>query len=124
MHVITKEELIARMVDHPYESNPELVARVNFFFTSADEKMTMAYYEAPAGWFDVEVSGFDEIDYVLEGEVELVSDEQRLTARAGDCFHIQDGDKFRWHITKPSKMIFFIYPITQDIAELIKSFYR
>jgi ethanolamine utilization protein EutQ (cupin superfamily) len=124
MKVIGKHDLVSAMVDHPYESNPELIAKVNFFFFSKDGKMAMAYYESPPGWFDADVRGFEEIDYVLEGEVRLTSTAESLTAKAGDCFLIQDGDRFGWEMTKPSKMIFFIYPITRDIRELIDSFYK
>ena len=124
MKVIRKDELIKGMVDHPYESNIDLIAKVNFFYFSEDRKMAMAYYESPAGWFDVEVNGFDEIDYVLEGEVELVADGEAVTVKEGDCFLIQDGDKLRWRMTKFSKMIFFIYPITEELDKLIESFYR
>jgi len=124
MNVIRKDELIEEMVDHPYESNSDLIAKVNFFYFSEDRKMAMAYYESPAGWFDVEINGFDEIDYVLEGEVELVANGEVVTVKEGDCFLIQDGDKLRWRMTKFSKMIFFIYPITEEMDKLIESFYR
>ena len=124
MKVISKPELISGMVDHPYDSNPELTAKVNFFFFSEDGEMAMAYYESQVGWFDADISGFEEIDYVLEGEVRLTSASESLTAKAGDCFLIQDGDHFRWEMIKPSRMIFFIYPITRDIRELIDSFYK
>lgn len=125
MQVIRKEELIDGMVDHPYESNVDLLARVNFFYYSEDRKLAVAYYESPAGWFDAEVNGFDEIDYVLEGEVELIKDDgEKVTVREGDCFLIQDGDKFRWRMTKFSKMIFFIYPLTKEMERLIESFYQ
>jgi ethanolamine utilization protein EutQ (cupin superfamily) len=124
MKVFTQDELIKGMVDHPYDTNPGLLAKVNFFYFSENHKMTVAYYESPVGWFDVEVDGFDEIDFVLEGEVELIADGKTLTARPGDCFLIQGGDKFRWRMTKPSKMFFFIYPITKELENLIASFYR
>jgi len=124
MKLISKDELVKGMVDHPYESNLDLTAKVNFFYLSKDRKMAVAYYESPPGWFDVEVNGFDEIDYILEGEVELISDAEVLTVKAGDCFLIQDGDKLRWRMTKFSKMIFFIYPLTEEIDQLIESFYR
>jgi ethanolamine utilization protein EutQ (cupin superfamily) len=48
----------------------------------------------PEGWFDADVEGFDEIDYVLDGEVELSSGTARLTAKEGDFFHIQVGIYF------------------------------
>jgi ethanolamine utilization protein EutQ (cupin superfamily) len=124
MKVFTREELVENLVDHPYDTNPGLLARVNFFYFSPDRKLAMAYYESPPGWFDVKVAGFDEIDAVLEGEVELVSGEETLTARAGDCFLIQDGDQFRWRMNRGAKMFFFIYPLTRQIEDLIASFYR
>ena len=124
MKVIKNETLRQGLVDHPYDTNPELVAKVNFFYKSGDGKLTMAYYESPVGWFDVEVEGFDEIDYVLEGEVRLISETEELVAQSGDAFMIQDGDRFRWQMVKPSRMIFFIYPLTNNIAEEIESFYQ
>lgn len=123
MKIISKEMLIKGLVDHPpYESNPELLAKVNFIYHSPDGRMAMAYYESPEGWFDVEVNGFDEIDYILEGNVELISDKQRLTVKSGDCFWIEDGDKFRWQMNEPSKMIFFIHSLSEEIQEFISQF--
>ena len=124
MKVFTRDELIKGVVDHPYDSNPSLLAKVNFFYFSKDRKMTVAYYESPVGWFDVEINGFDEIDFILEGEVELIAEGKTLTARPGDCFLIQEGDKFRWRMTKYSKMLFFIYPLTEQIEDLIARFYK
>ena len=125
MKVISKEMLDSGLVDHPpYDSNPELKAKVNFMYCSPDGRMAFAYYESPKGWFDEEVHGFDEIDYVLEGEVELISSDQRLVARAGDCFLIQEGDKFRWQMNEPSKMVFFIYTESEEIKDLIARFMR
>lgn len=122
MRVFTHEELFQGMIDHPYDTNPELLAKVNFFHFSQDRKLAIAYYESPPGWFDAEVDGFEEIDYVLEGEVELISDKQKIIAHGGDCFLIQDGDSFRWQMNQHSKMIFFIYPLTRQIETLIESF--
>jgi uncharacterized cupin superfamily protein len=124
MRLITKVEMLQGIQDHPYDTNPELMAKVNFFYTSPDGKLTMAYYESPIGWHDVEVRGFEEIDYILEGEVQLVSDSETIIARSGDAFLIEDGDVFRWHMLAPSRMIFFIYPLTREIARVIDSFYN
>ncbi len=123
MKVISKEMLIKGLVDHPpYDTNPDLQAKVNFIYFSPDRRMAMAYYESPKGWFDVEVKGFDEIDYILEGEVELISDGQRLMAKPGDSFLIQNGDKFRWQMNEPSKMIFFIHSQSEEVQEFIARF--
>ena len=124
MRVISNDTLRHEMVDHPYECNPDFLAKVNFFFFSPDKKFTVAYYEAPEGWFEAKVSGFYEIDYIIEGEVELISNDQSLIAKKGDCFLIQDGDTFRLEFRKFTKIIFFIYPLTSEIDELIESFYK
>ena len=124
MRVFTQGELVQGLVDHPYDTNPDLLAKVNFFYFSNDRKLALAYYESPPGWFDVQVSGFEEIDYVLEGEVKLIAEGETLTARQGDCFLIQDGDWFRWQMTRYSKMLFFIYPLTRQIEALIDGFYQ
>jgi ethanolamine utilization protein EutQ (cupin superfamily) len=120
MKVISKDQLIAGLVDHPpYDSNPALKAKLNILYISPDGRMAMAYYESDPGWFEEEVKDFDEIDYVLEGEVELISDDQHLIAKPGDCFLIENGDKFRWQMNKPSKMLFFIHSLSPDVQEFI-----
>ena len=124
MKVIRKDELVNGMVDHPYDSNADLIAKVNFFYFSEDRKLAVAYYESPPGWFEVEVKGFDEIDYIMEGEVELITNGEAVKIKEGDCFLIQDGDKLHWRMTKYSKMMFFIYPLTEEIIKLIESFYE
>ncbi len=123
MKVITNQMLINGLIDHPpYDSNPALKAKLNFIYRSPDGRMAMAYYESPKGWFDVDVEGFDEIDYVVEGEVELISNNERLIAKPGDCFMIQNGDKFRWQMNQPSKMIFFIHTLSEDVQKFISQF--
>jgi uncharacterized cupin superfamily protein len=124
MEVIDRDMLVKEMVDHPYESNPDYTAKVNIFYYSPDRKFTAAYWEAPVGWFDAVVNGFNEIDYVIEGEMELVSEEKTLIAKAGDCFLIKDGDRFRWKLNKFTKVVFFIYPLTKEIEDLCESFYK
>jgi ethanolamine utilization protein EutQ (cupin superfamily) len=120
MKLFSKDELIAGLKDHPYDTNPDFTARVNYFYFSPDGKMLMAYYESPIGWFDAEINGFEEIDYVLEGLVRLSSKNGTLTAKAGDCFLIQNGDRIRWEMVKPSRMIFFLYPVTGEIQEFVE----
>jgi uncharacterized cupin superfamily protein len=118
MKVTTKEMLVDGLVDHPpYDTNPELQAKLNIIYRSPDGRMVMAYYESPKGWFNVEVNGFDEIDYIIEGEVELISDSQRLIAKPGDCFCIQNGDKFKWQMNEPSKMIFFVHSLSKEVQD-------
>ena len=125
MRIISKETLVNELVDHPpYETNPELHAKLNVIYLSPDGRTAMAYYEAPEGWFDVEVKDFDEIDYMLEGEVELISADRRLTATPGDCFMIQDGDKFRWQMNKPSRMFFVLHTQSEEVQEFLAQLVR
>jgi len=73
MEVIDKATLIKNLVIHPYDSNPAYFAKVNVFNYSSDGKFAAGYLEAPEGWFDAVINGFNEIDFVIEGEMELIS---------------------------------------------------
>jgi uncharacterized cupin superfamily protein len=125
MKVLSRQNIADSLVDHPpYPSNPALRAKLSILYYSSDGSTLIAYYEAPEGWFDVEVQGFAEMDYVLEGEVELVSDRLHLTAKPGDCFFLEEGDEFRWKMTKPSKMVFVLNcdsdQVRKSVAELVR----
>ncbi len=124
MKVLSHHSIADSLVDHPpYPSNPALHAELSILYYAPDGSTLIAYYEAPEGWFQVEVEGFAEMDYVLEGEVELISDRLHLTAKPGDCFFLEEGDEFRWQMTKPSKMIFVLNCETdqarKSVAELV-----
>ena len=46
MKIISNKMLVQGLVDHPpYDTNPELEAKVNFIYLSPDKRMAMAYYE-------------------------------------------------------------------------------
>ncbi len=118
--VITKDYLRKKSVVHPYESNPGYSARINTFFYSNDEKMIAGYWKAPQGWFDVEIGKQSEINYVIEGEIELLCGGKKITAKKGDCFLVESGEKLKWIVKKPIKTIFFIYPANEEIVEFFK----
>ena len=123
MNVISKENLIKNLVNHPYDSNPEYFAKVNIFYYSPDGKFAAGYWEAPKGWFNAEIEGFSEIDFIIEGEIEAVSEDKTKTvvAKQGDCFLIENGDRFLWKINNKTKAVFFIYPLTEKIKNFIQS---
>jgi len=123
MDLISKKKLIKNLVNHPYESNPEYFAKVNMFYYSQDGKFAAGYWEAPQGWFDAVVEGFNEIDFIIEGEIEAISKDENRTVvvKPGDCFLIKNGDKFKWKISKFTKAVFFLYPLTEELRDFFKS---
>jgi uncharacterized cupin superfamily protein len=120
MKVITKDYLRQNSVVHPYESNPGYITRINTFYYSKDEKLTAGYWEAPEGWFEAEIGEQSEINYVIEGEIELICGGEKITAKKGGCFLVESGEKLKWIIKKPIKTIFFIYPSNEEIVQFFK----
>ena len=123
MKLIGRDSLANNMSDHPYESNPDYSANINFFHFSKDKKLVVAYWEAPKGWFIWEYDGFYEIDYIIEGEIELVSEDKTIIVKKGDCFLTEDGEKIKFKIKKFTKALILVYPaneiIMRDIKKLI-----
>jgi uncharacterized cupin superfamily protein len=108
------------MINHPYESNPDYFAKINFFHFSNDAKLMAAYWEAPVGWFNWEYDGFYEIDYIIDGEIELVSEDETIIVKKGDCFLTEDGERIMFKIKKFTKALIFVYPINEIIMKEIK----
>jgi hypothetical protein len=46
MKVFSEGELRDGLIDYSYDTNPDLLARANFFYFSPDGKMAMAYYDS------------------------------------------------------------------------------
>ncbi len=120
MKVINNIDLTNSLVDHPYDSNPDYFAKVNIYYISQDKKFVAGYWEAPVGWFEAEIKGFNEINYVVEGEIEFVTENRSFTAKAGDCFLVENGDRMKWQIKQALKTYFFIYPATKDLMNELK----
>ncbi|UCB47199.1 MAG: hypothetical protein JSV25_07255 [Spirochaetota bacterium] len=78
MKIIINENLKHYWVNHPYDSNPDYIAKVNFFYVSQDKKLIAGYLEAPEVWFEAETKGFNEINYIVDGEIEFVSEVDHL----------------------------------------------
>ena len=123
MDVIKKDDLKKNVVNHPYDSNPDYFAKVNMFYYSEDNKFAVGYWEAPVGWFNATIKGFNELDLIIEGEIEAVSEDKAKTVivKKGDIFTIEDGDRFLWKVNQPTKAMFFIYPLTPDLKDFFDS---
>jgi len=120
MKVINSDFLVKNLVKHPYESNPSFKAKINTFYFSEDKKAVVGYWEAPVGWFDTVIEEQSEINYVIEGEIELISDNEKIIAKKGDCFLVENGEKIKWVIKEPIKTIFFIYPTPKKLTVFFK----
>lgn len=120
MRIISGQYITNNTVIHPYESNPGYEAKIHTFHYSKDERFIAGYWEAPEGWFDAEIEEQTEINYVIEGEIELVGAGKSITAKKGDCFVAEPGDKLKWIVKKPIKTIYFIYPANREIADFFK----
>ena len=131
MEIIDRNFLIENVVDHTYEnaqlygqSNMDYVAKVNFFYFSEDKKVCVGYWEAPEGRFDFLLNDFDEVDYIIEGDLDIISNGKTFKVQKGDCISLKSGDKVKFDIKKLAKVIFFIYPVTKELTELFDSFLR
>lgn len=118
------ETLKANTVDHPYEDNPGFIAKINTFFYSKNKKAIIGYWDVPVGWFNSEVKEFSELNYIIDGAIELyniVTGDKEISAKTGDVFLIEPGDKLKWVIRKHTKTIFFIYPSTAEIIDYFEN---
>ena len=112
------------MVEHPYETNPGYEALINNFFYSKDNRALAGYWEAPVGWFCAEIEGHSELNFVIDGEIDIVdtfNDSKRITAKKGDVFLVEKGDRIKWVIKKPVKTIYFIYPADEGLMRFFKN---
>jgi len=116
MRVMTSLFITEQTAEHPYEGSPGYVARIHTFHFSEDERFIAGYWEAPPGSFDAEIGAQTELNYVLEGEIELWRGNECVTAGKGDCFVAEPGDKLTWKVTKAIRTIYFIYPAGKEIS--------
>ena len=121
MRIIDSDFLKDNTVNHPYDSNPEYSSKINTFYYSKDEKLIAGYWEASEGWFDAEIEEQTEINYVIEGEIDIVCEGKKITAKKGDCFLVESGEKLKWIIKEPIKTIFFMYPANKEILGFFKA---
>jgi uncharacterized protein len=85
---------------------PEATGKITF--QTNDKLISSGVWTCSAGVFDLSF-GWDEMSYILEGEVSIESSGgSPLKIKAGDFFFIPKGSKTRWVVTKPIKKVFFL----------------
>jgi len=115
-----KSDLVEHQYENPYEKNPEYFAKLNYFYFSRDKRLVAGYWEAPEGWFDALVDGFNEINYMIEGEIKLTSKNKALLVKKGDCFLLENGDAVNFQINRFTRTIFLNYPVDERLLNEIK----
>lgn len=123
MRLIEPKFLKESAVDHPYDDNPGFMAKINTFFISGDKKAVCGYWEAPEGWFTEKIEKQNELNYIIDGNIELFDIDtgcKKLSAKKGDVFVVEPGDNLKWVINEPIRTIFFIYPVSKEISEFFE----
>lgn len=125
MKKMCKSFLKDNFVIHPYDTNPDYIAKINYLYFSGDEKLIITYWEAPKGWFYHKCGDLDEVMYIIEGEIELISENETLKIENGDCCLLENKDKMKFNIKKFTKAFCVAYPVNEehlkDIKEMIKN---
>jgi uncharacterized cupin superfamily protein len=125
MRLFDSQILKNEAVIHPYENNPEFKGLINTFFYSKDKKALAGYWEAPRGWFTTEIGEQSELNFIIEGEIDIINledENKKISAKKGDVFLVERGDKVKWVINEPLKTIYFIYPSSEQLTGFFESF--
>ena len=121
MEKINKTSFTEGLITHSYDSNPDFFSKINFFFFSEDKKLVSAYWEAPEGKFTFTYDTFDEVNYILEGELKIKSNSQVDDFKTGDCFILRKGESVEFTVIKRVISILFIYPVNKKAFDDIKN---
>lgn len=129
MEIIKRNTIIKNLIDHPYENvqlygqvNQDYIAKVNFIYFTEDKKACICYWEAPEGSFDFSLKDFNELDYIIDGRLEIISNGETFNLEKGDCVLFKNGDNVKFNIKKLIKAVVFIYPTTEELIDLFNSF--
>lgn len=120
MKVISHRTILDSVVTHPYDCNPGYSGKIHTFHYSPDQRLLMGYWEAPPGWFEVEIGEQTELNYVLQGEIQISSEGGALGAGQGDCFVVYPGEKLHWQVIEHIRTIYVIYPADNEIVAYFK----
>lgn len=53
---------------------------------------------------------YDEMDYVIEGELTIVTNGQRITAGPGEVIYIPKGSSIEFSVRGRARFLYFVYP--------------
>ena len=123
MEIVSKNNINNNLINHPYENNLGYFSKINFLFFLKDRsginRVATGYWEAPEGHFDYYFKSFNEVAYILEGKIEIVSDDKTITVRGGDCYLMKIGDRVRYNIKSYTKAFWFTFPVDSSAMDEI-----
>lgn len=53
---------------------------------------------------------YDEMDYVIEGELSILIDGERVAAGPGEVIYIPKGSSIRFSVSGRARFLYFVYP--------------
>ena len=53
---------------------------------------------------------YDEMDYVVEGRLEILCNGQKVSAGPGELIHIPKGSEIQFSVTGHARFLYFVYP--------------
>lgn len=53
---------------------------------------------------------YDEMDYVVEGRLDILCNGQKVSAGPGELIHIPKGSEIRFSVTGHARFLYFVYP--------------
>lgn len=110
----TRETMLEGLVVHPYETNPDYFARINFFHFSPDGNLATYFWEAPVGEVQLKFERFDEMIFVLAGKLEVTKSGHRSIFRAGDALEISREDgALLFRVLQEVQAVGYVYPLDE-----------
>ena len=53
---------------------------------------------------------YDEMDYVVEGRLDILCNGQKVSAGPGELIHIPQGSEIQFSVTGHARFLYFVYP--------------
>ena len=53
---------------------------------------------------------YDEMDYVIEGRLDILCNGQKVSAGPGELIHIPKGSEIQFSVTGHARFLYFVYP--------------
>jgi len=73
--------------------------------------MGAGFLEIDSSTFEWELSGYEELDYVIEGTLTVSVNGKPYTAHKGDVFFIPSGSKVVWSSPDKARMFYATFPV-------------
>lgn len=121
MRIISQQELIDKLFNHPYDNNPDYHAAMSVVYLSDDGRLLIGYWHAPEGEIEIDYGINIEFNYVISGKIRLsCPDGTEVSAGPGDIIECGgDGSKIKYRIEEYAKTLFIVYPLSQEDVEFV-----